>query len=368
MLFLILLITIMLLTAITVYNYFTAPRLCDGKENKAKVSIEKDPFISILIPARDEESNIKDCIDSVLNQSYKNYELIILDDHSSDRTYEIAESYCRDNNIISLYKGDLLPQSWTGKNWACFQLAHRSKGEYLLFLDSDVRLSKEAVRSAINLLYSHGASLLSVFPKLLCNSQGERLLVPLVNWFLLTFLPLKTVFTSKHHSVSAASGQFILLRRDLYFKTGGHKAVASKIVEDMELARHFKKLGYRVLAVLGGDMVLCRMYYSLSSAFSGFTKNFYAGFDTPAFVFLLFLLGTEIIFLLPLFLMFFNPIYIICAILIFTGRIIISLTNQSGIINNLLLHPFQMIMFFVIGINSVYARHTKRTLWRGRKY
>ncbi|MEJ2618211.1 MAG: glycosyltransferase family 2 protein, partial [Ignavibacteriaceae bacterium] len=137
---------LLVLFIITLYNYLTAPEI-NGK-NK---NIFSNRFISVLIPARNEESNIKDCLLSVINQNYTNFEIIVLDDESSDNTYEIVNDISANNKKVKLLRGKPLPAGWLGKNWACSQLAENSTGDILLFIDADVNLSDNAINSGLKI-------------------------------------------------------------------------------------------------------------------------------------------------------------------------------------------------------------------------
>jgi chlorobactene glucosyltransferase len=197
---------------------FTAPEL----KNISKHS-DDQKLVSVLIPARNEEKNIEKCIKGVLSQDYQNKEIIVLDDCSTDKTYQIAFAFSDKN--IKVITGAPLPQNWLGKNWACNQLAQEANGEYLLFIDADVELKPEVISSAVFELEKSNAALISIFPTQIIKSFGEHFIVPLMNWLLLTFLPLKLVYASSSKSFVAANGQFMLWRKSDYFKLGKHQVV-----------------------------------------------------------------------------------------------------------------------------------------------
>ena len=186
MLLIILIISLSVFTLISVYNLFTAP-VMKSRTNAA----ENGALVSVLVPARNEEKNILKCLNGILNQDYKNIEVIVLDDNSTDNTHEIVKSI--NSQIIKLIKGKELPADWLGKNWACHQLAQNANGSYLLFMDADVEIMPSVVSSAVLEIQESNASLISIFPTQKIKSFGEHLIVPLMNWLLLTFLPLKFV-------------------------------------------------------------------------------------------------------------------------------------------------------------------------------
>jgi len=266
-LFLLILIPVLISTIVVVYNFITAPVV---KNNK--VQIDESELVSVLIPARNEEMNIGSCLNFILAQDYKNLEVLVLDDQSTDRTSEIIKAFSEKHKNIFYLKGEKLPQNWTGKNWACHQLSQKANGKYLLFIDADVELASNAISSTLKIMSNTKAKMLSVFPTQRIKSFGEWLIVPLMNWLLLSFLPLRQVYSSQNKSFIAANGQFILWDRETYFSIGGHKQVANTVVEDMELARKAKPHD-KIITLLGGNIIFCRMYSSFPNAFKGFTKN-----------------------------------------------------------------------------------------------
>ena len=174
---------------------------------------EESEFISVLIPARNEETCIGNCVEDVLNQTYKNYELIILDDESKDGTAKIIVDKISENRAegkIKLISGRPKPDDWVGKNWACHQLSLEAKGEYFLFIDADVRLRPHVIESCIHYLNKYKLQMITCFPTQIIKSIGEWLVVPLMNFLLLAFLPLSKVYLSGKRSFIAANGQFQL--------------------------------------------------------------------------------------------------------------------------------------------------------------
>ncbi len=348
--------------SVSLFNLLTAPKF------KVKNDVQfPDKFVSILIPARNEENNISECLDSIINQTYKSYEVIVLDDESTDQTCNIVKRNYGEEKNINLIKGKPLPDNWLGKNWACHQLSQNAKGELLLFLDADVRLHKDSLKIALNFFEETQSNFLSCFPTQKIRNFGEWLVVPLMNFFLLSLLPLRKVFNSNKESFAAANGQFLLIERKAYDLIGGHKAIANKIVEDMELVRTIKKKKLRAITLLGNNFVSCRMYRSFKEAFNGFSKNFYPGFKTKPFIFLTVLSIVIFSFLLPFIGIFFYKNFLYPISLIILIRSITSYLSNQNIIYNLVLHPLQIILMFLIGINSVWKNKFRQVEWKGRK-
>jgi chlorobactene glucosyltransferase len=351
-------------TFVSVYNFFTAPRFKNNQNEKGNKAL-----VSILIPARNEEKNISQIIDDVIKQTHKNFELIILDDESEDRTAEIISdkiSEHNSNNKIKLISGKPLPNGWLGKNWACHQLSKEASGKYFLFIDADVRLSSGVVESCLFYKDKYKLEMISSFPTQIINSYGEWLIVPLMNFLLLAFLPLKKVYSSANKSFIAANGQFLFIAKSAYEKIGGHLTFKGRVVEDMEIARQVKKSGFNIMTFLGADSVSCRMYDGYRLAYNGFSKNFFPGFNISSLIFTLFLTLIFIVFLLPFLMIFMNSSFVLIVFIILLGRLAISVSSRQNILVNVLLHPVQILIMITIGVNSFYRTKTKNLKWKGR--
>lgn len=361
-LFWVLLIPNTITFCVVVYNFISAPRM----RREESDSPEDAELISVLIPARNEEHNISACLESVCNQTHKNLEIIVLDDQSTDKTARIVREYSLKDNRVMLMNGLQLPEGWLGKNWACHNLSLKATSEKLLLIDSDVRLREDALSIALNKMKKVQANMLSVFPSQIVENIGTSLVTPLMNWLLLTFLPLIKVSTSRNQSFVAANGQFILIDRNDYLSIGGHEKVKHNVVEDMELARAIKRQNKKVITLLGDTTVYCKMYSEYSDSYSGFSKNFFPGFNTNYFVFFFLLHSIALLFFLPFILAPLIFEYAIIVGLILTSRIIIAFMSKQNILREVILHPVQMIMIVLLGINSVIVTKKKTARWKGR--
>lgn len=355
-----LIISLSVFSLISIYNLFTAPVLKSVLSQSTKQKL-----VSVLIPARNEENNIVKCIEGVLGQDYQNKEIIVLDDNSTDRTLELASSFKED--VVKIIKGKELHSGWLGKNWACNQLAEQAKGEYLLFIDADVDIRSTVISSAVVELERSNSSLLSIFPTQIIRSFGEHLIVPLMNWLLLTFLPLKFVYSTASKSFVAANGQFMLWRKQDYLKLEGHYKVKSSVVEDMELARLVKQNHIKVKTMLGGELVYCRMYNSFSDSYNGFQKNFYAGFSIHPVFFMIVISFLLVVFLSPIFIISKDYYSIIPIVLVIISRTSESIKSKQNFLLNIFLHPLQMLLMYWIGIVSVIKFKTNQLIWKQRK-
>lgn len=354
--------TLTIVCTIAAYNYFTVTTL----ENRS-YTLPRQPLVSILIPARNEEKNIEDLLGCILRQTYAQYEVILLDDHSDDTTFTRAQAIASRSDRITITRGKPLPSGWTGKNWACSQLSELAKGELYLFIDADVRLASHALEAALANFYRNEVALLSCFPtQVMCN-PGAWLTVPLMNWILLSFLPLSLVTTSSFQSLAAANGQFMLCDKKAYDAAGGHAVIAAEIVEDMAFARRLKAMRYRIVAVLGHDAVSCSMYGGFLEGLKGFAKNFFPALNVSGPTFLLMLALLLFAFFTPFIFSWFNLLFLLLVVLILLERAITSLLSSQNLIINLLLHPLQMISMTLIGLYSLYWSLTGKTIWKGRR-
>ncbi len=348
-------------TLISIWNLIKGSGLiASGTNNSAA-----EEKVSVLIPARNEEKNISVIIDALKNQSYKSLEVIIIDDNSADSTFEIAEKKIGTDERFRIIKGFDPEAGWLGKNFACNRLAAESSGRYLLFMDADVIPAPDAVKNAINTLMLTGKDALSVFPSQINITFGEKIIVPLMKWFLLSFLPLSLAGNSKSEHLTAANGQFMLFKRESYMNSGGHKAVRDCVVEDMQIARNLKKNGFTISVYTGGSDVFCRMYPDFNEAMEGFTKNFFAGFNKNIFVFAamhLYVFAVNIGFILLSVL----TGYIVFLLPVFLNRLSVSLITKESIILNILLAPLHSFVFLFTGFRSYI--YTKKGIgkWKGR--
>jgi chlorobactene glucosyltransferase len=251
---------------------------------------EKTPSVSILVPARNEGRNIRACIESLLAQDYPDYEVLVLNDHSSDETGLILNEISKTpaaKNRLRILQGSSLPEGWLGKHWACHQLDQAATGELILFTDADTRHTPDMLRTSVSALLVEHADLVSAFPREEVVTWGEKLLVPVIGFGILTFIPIRLVQKLRLAPLSITIGQFMLFRREAYDAIGGYQAIRSEIVDDICLGRKIlsSRLEWRLLN--GTRQVTCRMYQGFWEAVGGFSKSIFAVFDHRIIPFLL---------------------------------------------------------------------------------
>lgn len=261
---------------------------------------EPSPFVSILIPARNEALNIETCVRSLLSQEYPAFEVIVLDDQSTDGTRAILEELQTEHPELRILGGEVLPPGWLGKHWACHQLARAARGELVLFTDADTRHEPYMLRDSVAAMAEARADLLTAFPHEQVISWGEKLTVPILGFALFSFVPVFLARWRLFYSLSMTIGQFMLFRRSAYDAIGGYEAIRAHPVDDVTLGRRVQGHGLKWKLVDGTNHIHCRMYRSFDSALAGFTKNLFAFFDYHVLLYLVAWLWIGFVFLEPL--------------------------------------------------------------------
>lgn len=212
------------------------------------------PKVSIILPARNEEAFIEKCINSLLEQDYKNYEIIAIDDMSDDNTGNIIKKISKENSKVVYVLADPKPEKWTGKNWACFEGFRKSSGELLLFTDADTFHTRKTISLAVDHLMSEELDALTVIPKMLCLDWWTKITLPVLSTFLHTrFSALRVNDPSK--KTGYFFGSFFIIKRKTYESVGTHEGVKSEIVEDGALGKKVKEQGFKLKMVRGEHLV-----------------------------------------------------------------------------------------------------------------
>ncbi len=258
------------------------------------------PLVSILVPARNEDSNIAGCIQSLLAQDYPSFELLVLDDQSEDSTRAILEKIAENQPGLRVLDGAPPPAGQVGKNWACSQLVQQAQGELFFFTDADTLHQPGALRAIVTALLGEQADFLTGFPRQEVHTWGERLLVPFFSWALQGFIPLALAYRLRLPVLSIAVGQVMLFRREAYLAIGGHAQTSASIVDDLLLARQIQAAGMCWRVAFVADLISCRMYLSTREAVHGFTKNLFAAFNFHLLPFLFVFIWLAVMFWEPL--------------------------------------------------------------------
>jgi len=278
--------TLLFLAAILIIYWIHNQYQLDIVITPADPPAADSPLISICIPARNEEHNIRKCVESVLGQDYPNIEVIVLDDRSTDATLvQLNEIASRDSRLHPIHGLDL-PSGWAGKPHALFQASAAAQGEWLCFVDADTFLAPRAISACCAKALETRADLLTTMNEQILGTFWEKVVMPLVMTALsVGFSPRKV--NDPNSRAAIANGQFIMIRRTVYDAIGGHEKVKDQIVEDKAISEQVKWNGYRLIVADGMQVIRTRMYTSLPAMWEGWTKNIYLGLrDHPAMLML----------------------------------------------------------------------------------
>ncbi|HOJ02903.1 MAG TPA: glycosyltransferase family 2 protein [Bacteroidota bacterium] len=356
-------VVLALLVLVTAVNMLWGPFLA-----KRRPGASPQPSLSICIPARNEEASIGQLLSSLQPFVRPDMEILVLDDHSTDGTAQVLRGHEPLLPTLRLLQGASLPTGWTGKNWACHQLAQQARGEVLLFVDADVWLESDALGATLDALRNYRADALSAFPRQQLDGVVSKAVVPIMDLLLYAFLPLQLVHRTRARSLAAANGQWIAFRRSCYEAIGGHAGLRSEVVEDIALARAVKQHGFRMLLTSGVGMLRCRMYRSPGEVLRGFSKTFFAAFDFRAMAFVPMLLFMLLVFVLP-----FIWLAIDARVLILTAiglnvllRTFMSIRLRHGWLS-VILHPFGILGAVGIGMHAIWQRYRRGSvIWKDR--
>jgi hypothetical protein len=238
--------------------------------------------VSVLIPARNEERVIAASITSLLASRGVQIEIIVLDDASTDRTAAIVRDFAARDSRVRLESSPPLPGGWNGKQHACHALASMANSDVLCFLDADVRLAPEALAFMAAFLVRSGSDLVSGFPRQETETSLEWLLLPLIHFVLLSYLPLAGMRRSPAPGFAVGCGQFLMMRREAYRTTGGHAQIRTTMHDGLMLPQLFRRHGLRTDIADLTHLATCRMYQNASEVWRGLAKNATEGMAAPA--------------------------------------------------------------------------------------
>ncbi|MEA5451160.1 glycosyltransferase family 2 protein [Leptolyngbya sp. CCNP1308] len=277
----------------------SAPRL-----QPAATPLTPAPSVDVVIPAYNEASNIRACVEAVLTTEMlgsQQFEVWIADDQSTDATGAIAAELAAQHPNVHHLAVPPRPdgETWRGKNWACAHAAEFAQGDYLLFIDADVRLSPGTIPAALAEAQTHRVDLLSCAPKIECSCFAEWLVQPIMMSAIAIAYDFNAINESTAVEDAFAAGPFMLFRRAAYDQIGGHAAIHAAIVEDVELARQIRRHGLKLRYVLGIDLLSVRMYSSFATLWEGWTKNYYLGTEENLPLTLLSAFTIAMVFVMP---------------------------------------------------------------------
>jgi glycosyltransferase involved in cell wall biosynthesis len=349
-----------------------------GKSQNQQSAItpeSREDAVSVLVPARNEERNIRDAIAAVLANRDLDLELIVLDDHSTDGTAKIVSEMARRDSRLRLESTPLLPAGWCGKQHACAVLAQHAMHPYLVFLDADVRLSPDALGRMVGFVREKDVALASGVPLQKLGTFSEWLLLPLIHFVLLAFLPIRRMRQTTAPECSAGCGQLFIARRDAYQACGGHANIRESLHDGIQLPRLFRKAGFRTDLFDATDLATCRMFHRNGEVWRGLARNATEGLAAPKTILpmTIFLLGGQVLPFCLLTLSFVLSqkqfvLALLAVVFALVPRLIASRRFRQPVLSALL-HPFGVIGLLSIQwsafLSSLFGRPRQ---WRGRVY
>jgi chlorobactene glucosyltransferase len=335
------------------------------------------PYLSVCIPARNEERDIKSCLESLLNQDYPAFEVIVVDDNSSDRTASIICSMQSQYPNLVFISGEALAPGWLGKPYALYQACQVSRGDYLLFTDADLVYQRYALKTAMNKVIDEKLDLLTLMPAAIFVSFWERAIQPVIFGFIAALTSFRKVNSSASQS-AMGFGAFLLFKKESYQQIGGHVSVQNEILEDVMIAKISKLNGLNMLVADGKLLFSIRMYHSIKEIWVGWRKNIFLAMKGSI---------TKTIFYAAVILCFVLTPYITVAGNFWVGTgvawtcvsligLILCLMTGCGLCHqlglkkyNIFLFPIGAIAMVMIMFNSmVQVVFFGRSEWRGRIY
>ncbi len=336
------------------------------------------PSCSVLIPARNEEVNIASAVRSVLKNEKADFEVIVLDDGSTDRTAAIVRELAATDPRVRLETASPLPPGWCGKQYACHLLSRLARHPLLVFIDADVRLEPDALARMSAFMERSGTALASGIPRQEMKTFSELLLIPLIHFVMLGFLPIQRMRATLDPACSAGCGQLFIARREAYQECGGHCVIRESLHDGAKLPRVFRSAGFRTDLFDATGVAVCRMFLTNSNVWRGLGRNAHEGLASPQLIgpATLLLFGGQI---LPVCLLAETCLHgqsqALCLAFSLLGSINVFLPRLIAIgrfhqpLSSALLHPFGICGLLAIQWLAFFrARRRCAAFWKGRSY
>jgi hypothetical protein len=331
--------------------------------------------VSVLVPARNEENNIRQCVESVLASTDVTLELLVLDDGSTDQTPQILASLAQRDSRLRILTGTPLPSGWSGKQYACHQLSTHAGNDLFVFIDADVKLTPDALCRYAHLAHASPAALLSGFPRQSVVTFSERLLIPLAHFVLLGYLPLKQMRKSVDPAYGAGCGQLFIAKPVPYRAAGGHTGIRDTLHDGLMLPRLLRRAGHHTDLFDATHTSVCRMYQTNGQVWSGLAKNAAQGLGAPRIILISTLLlgaGQVLPWLLLPFASHLSLPGLLAAIAAAVSGLLLRILTASRFDQprlGALLHPVGVFCLLLIQWWAFFKARTGRpSTWKGRSY
>ncbi len=357
---------------------FPVPSIHPNSEGSGGDDTTKDAGVctgvSVLIPARDEEDGIEASVNAALKSEGIPVEVLVLDDHSTDRTAEIVKQIAEADSRVRYLRGAELPEGWNGKQFGCKQLSEAAEYSMLVFIDADVRLRSDALYRLVICYESLGVGLLSAFPHQETETILEKWIIPLMHYVLLGFCPLHRMRMDSSPALAAGCGQLFMTKLDAYRQAGTHAAISSSRHDGVKLPRAYREAGLMTDVYDGQELATCRMYHSAREVIRGVLKNATEGLAGAKliFPFTILLIGGSVlpVVLLPLSLVLGDPVAaVVAGLAVVAGhfpRLLATLRlSQSWL--GVFCHAPAVLLFVILQWIAFLSHLAGRQVaWRGR--
>ena len=342
---------------ISILNFFTIRRVRNAPSQITS-------RVSVLIPMRNEEFNAHALLETLLRSTgLEHVEYSVLDDGSTDKTPAILSAF---SDRVKILTGGPLPDGWLGKPHACHLLSQAATGEYLVFLDADLRVKPDAIASSISLMDCLGWDFLSPYPAEHGKSFLMHLVQPLLQWSWLSSVPLRLAESDRRNSMVIANGQFFIVKRAAYDAVSGHTSVKNEILEDLSLARRLTSAGFKGGVAEASAVAECTMYESDADLIAGYTKSLWKAFGGPVgtMATLLLLTLTQV---LPFLLILAGVWAALIPFFLVASTHLLAAIRVRTHPGNALLHPFAGLALMALIMESYRRKSRGQLQWRGRR-
>ena len=322
------------------------------------------PFVSVVIPARNEERSIGATVAAMLAQTYRDFEIIVVDDQSTDGTPAILAAF--DDPRLTVLQGEETPPGWLGKPWALEQGSRRARGELLLFVDADIHYEPKAVASMVDGLEESGSAMLAVLPHIEMRTLGEQVSMMMLPFFAWAGIPLWLGNRWNAVSLGLGGGVGNFVHRNAYDAIGGHTALHDAVIDDIGLARQFRAHGLRTTHVVT-DLISARMYHGLREVVFGFEKNLFAILGSTWSALLMAILMVWLHILPFVLAVAGRPVSIAIVAICTLIRLMIAIRGRYSLLNAVFLHVPMVLVWLYILVQSTWMTARRGIHWRGRR-
>jgi len=358
------------LFTVSVTNYFLL------REIETTLDTKLNSKVSILIPCRNEEFNVKNIVTSLVNQTYKNIEIILLDDCSDDNTRRIIFELSKKYSNVKAEIGLELQDGWIGKNWACHQLSRSATGDYLLFCDADVIYDKKLIQDTISKIERNDYKFLTLFPGRKSYCLTDKFIWSFAGWAVNAWIPFLLTFKTKFSFFAAGFGQFLMINKKTYINIGGHESFKGTQLDDFELARLIQKSGNKWYIGIASNRIQTNGYNGFFESINGHGRSIMPVFRNNGIIMLLFwfvILNTvffPIINFVFLFVSndfyFDNVVLSILNILFVTFSWILTAYKTKVSFIPSLLYPITTVLILFVALHSFYRTKKRIIFWKDR--